>query len=432
VLNRIHSSPLRACVAAVGTVAACFAICLALFARASAAATSAVPVTPFLDCVRFNGDQANPIYTAYFGYNNTGPVPFTFTVGADNAVVPGSSDAGQPTTFNVGNYPRSFPVQFDGVFVKAVSWELNGATATASASSPACTSGVTAAASGVASDSATLTGVVIPEGQDVTYNFEYGTSPSFGQATPTQDAGAGTQPELVQTALTGLTPSTQYFFRLDTTSDLSGTTQGEQQSFTTPAAAQTTSPLGLSSTTLPHATFGTPYTASLAATGGIPMYTWKLTDGSLPAALSLGASSGIISGTPTAVGTSHFTATVSDASTPTPQSAPEALSITVDRAATSARLAALANPVRPRRTVIYTARVSRSTPGSGVPTGKAAFSDNGAPIRCSGGSQTLNSGGAATCTISYKAPGTHTITATYMGDANFTGSRSQTFSETVR
>jgi hypothetical protein len=358
-----------------------------------------------------SSDPANPIYTAYFGYNNTGPVPFTCTVRADNAGAPGSSDAGQPTTFNVGNYPRVFPVQFDGVFVKEVSWELNGATATASASSPACTSGVTAAASDVASDSATLTGVVTPEGQDVTYSFEYGTSPSLGQATTTQDAGAVTQPELVQTALTGLTPSTQYFFRLDTTSDLSGTTHGQQQSFTTPAAAQTTPPLALSTTTLPHATFGTPYTASLAATGGTPMYSWKLTDGSLPAALSLAAGSGTISGTPTAVGTSHFTATVSDASTPSPQTATEPLSITVDPAATSARLTASANPLRPRRTVTYTATVSRTTPGSGVPTGKVTFSNNGAAIRCTGGSQTLNAAGVATCTISYTAPGTHTITA---------------------
>jgi hypothetical protein len=131
-------------------------------------------------------------------------------------------------------------------------------------------------------------------------------------------------------------------------------------------------------------------------------------------------------------GTSHFTATVSDASTPTPQTAVKPLSITVDRAATSARLTASASPPRPRRTVTYTATVLRSTPGSGVPTGKVAFSNNGAPIRCSGGSQTLNSAGAATCTTSYSAPGTHAMTATYKGDANFTGSQSQTFSETVR
>jgi hypothetical protein len=73
---------------------ACLTISLTLLSRQSAAATPAVPVAPFLDWVRFNGDQAIPIYTAYFGYNNAGPVAFTFAVGTDNAVTPGSSDAG--------------------------------------------------------------------------------------------------------------------------------------------------------------------------------------------------------------------------------------------------------------------------------------------------------------------------------------------------
>jgi hypothetical protein len=60
---------------------------LAVFPRVSAAADPAVPVTPFLDCVRFNGDQANPIYTAYFGYSNNGPVRFTFPVGDDTGPI---------------------------------------------------------------------------------------------------------------------------------------------------------------------------------------------------------------------------------------------------------------------------------------------------------------------------------------------------------
>jgi hypothetical protein len=94
VLSRIHPSPLRARIAGVGALVACLTICLTLLSRQSAAATPAVPVTPFLDCVRFDGDRANPLYTAYFGYNNTRPVAFTFAVGADNAVTPGSSDAG--------------------------------------------------------------------------------------------------------------------------------------------------------------------------------------------------------------------------------------------------------------------------------------------------------------------------------------------------
>jgi len=175
-----------------------------------------------------------------------------------------------------------FGVQFDGIFIKAVSWELNGAMAVAGVNSPACNPGVTVPASGLASTSATLDGVVAPDGQDTTYHFEYATSPSFGQSTPTEDAGSGAQPQLVQAALTGLMPATQYFFRLDTTNGLAGTTHGEQQSFTTPASGDASPPLALSTTSLPDATFGMPYTTSLMASGGAPMFSWSLAAGSLP------------------------------------------------------------------------------------------------------------------------------------------------------
>lgn len=55
------------------------------------------------------------------------------------------------------------------------------------------------------------------------------------------------------------------------------------------------------------------YAQTLAATGGKPGYTWGLTAGSLPAGLSLNAVSGVISGTPTAVGNSTFTVQATDA-----------------------------------------------------------------------------------------------------------------------
>jgi hypothetical protein len=55
---------------------------------------------------------------------------------------------------------------------------------------------------------------------------------------------------------------------------------------------------------------------ALAAAGGISPYTWSVTAGSLPAGLSLVGSTGVISGTPTAAGTSNFTVQVADASTP--------------------------------------------------------------------------------------------------------------------
>jgi len=66
-----------------------------------------------------------------------------------------------------------------------------------------------------------------------------------------------------------------------------------------PVTITTTSPL-------PPAVQGTPYSQALAATGGTGGYTWALTAGSLPAGLALSAG-GVISGTPTAQGTSTFT-----------------------------------------------------------------------------------------------------------------------------
>jgi hypothetical protein len=70
---------------------------------------------------------------------------------------------------------------------------------------------------------------------------------------------------------------------------------------------------------LPNATLGVPYTQTLVATGGIKPYIYSLTAGSLPPGLSL-SSTGTISGTPTVVGATSFTVTVTDTET-TPQTA---------------------------------------------------------------------------------------------------------------
>jgi len=70
---------------------------------------------------------------------------------------------------------------------------------------------------------------------------------------------------------------------------------------------------------LPNATQGVPYAQTLVAAGGLKPYSYTLTAGDLPPGLSL-SSTGTISGTPTAVGASSFTVTVTDAE-PTPQTA---------------------------------------------------------------------------------------------------------------
>ena len=72
------------------------------------------------------------------------------------------------------------------------------------------------------------------------------------------------------------------------------------------------------------------YSRTLAATGGLAPYSWSVVSGSLPAGLSLNASTGVISGKPTTIGTYEFTAQVRD-SQGTPVTDTQALTIVVTR-----------------------------------------------------------------------------------------------------
>lgn len=84
----------------------------------------------------------------------------------------------------------------------------------------------------------------------------------------------------------------------------------------------------VASSTLPPATVGQPYSATLAASGGTPAYTWALSTGALPAGLNL-APSGQITGTPTAPAGSSFTVTVTDAGQPSSQTATQTVALLV-------------------------------------------------------------------------------------------------------
>jgi Putative Ig domain len=170
--------------------------------------------------------------------------------------------------------------------------------------------------------------VVSPGGTDTTYTFEYGTTPAYGSSTTVTDGGSGISAELVQAALTGLTPATTYYFRLDTTTTYPTgqvTTDGQQQTFTTLAPAGMT----LATTALPAGTAGTPYSATLTATGGTPPYTWSVSDGRLHRGLHLNPATGVISGTPKQPRTKKFTITVTDSGAPVREDLSEPFSITI-------------------------------------------------------------------------------------------------------
>ena len=87
--------------------------------------------------------------------------------------------------------------------------------------------------------------------------------------------------------------------------------------------------LALTTASLPAGVIGgQAYNQTLAATGGMTPYTWTVTTGSLPAGLSLNASTGALTGTPTSSGTFNFTAKVTDSESPT-QSVTASLSVTI-------------------------------------------------------------------------------------------------------
>ena len=89
----------------------------------------------------------------------------------------------------------------------------------------------------------------------------------------------------------------------------------------------------ITTTSLPAGTVGTAYSTTIVATGGTAPYTFKVTTGTLPAGLAL-STGGVISGTPSAAGTSSFTVTVTD-SEATPRTATANLSIKINSGAST-------------------------------------------------------------------------------------------------
>ncbi|HWE10860.1 MAG TPA: Ig-like domain-containing protein [Solirubrobacteraceae bacterium] len=148
--------------------------------------------------------------------------------------------------------------------------------------------------------------------------------------------------------------------------------------------------------------------------------------------------------TGTATCTTTFAATgspesLSTAFTPTSGSgqtgsASSAQTLTVNKGSTATTLVASnTNPVA-GGSLTYTATVPPGMGGPSMPSGTVAFLDGGKPISGCAAQPLMagSSSAAATCTLSYPSAGSHTITATYGGDGNFTGSSAPAATVTVR
>jgi subtilase family serine protease len=182
------------------------------------------------------------------------------------------------------------------------------------------------------------------------------------------------------------------------------------------------SALSITTSALPEGKVGSAYAQALTASGRIAPYTWSVISGSLPAGLSLAGSTGVISGTPMAAGTSTFAIQVADSES-TPATAVAPYSLTVTPAASATTLTSSALTAGTGMSVTFTATVSGD---GGVPTGTVTFLNGSVSI----GNGTL-AGGVATLTTSFATAGTVAVQARYSGDANFTASTSAPLTETI-
>jgi hypothetical protein len=99
-------------------------------------------------------------------------------------------------------------------------------------------------------------------------------------------------------------------------------------------------------------------------------------------------------------------------------------SIVVNKAASGVSLASNVNPVLSQNSITLTATVIST---AGAPTGTVAFADGATPL----GTGTLSASGVATLAITTLSVGSHSITAAYTGDSNFSTSTSGVITQVV-
>jgi len=180
--------------------------------------------------------------------------------------------------------------------------------------------------------------------------------------------------------------------------------------------------------------FGEPvtFTATVAAQapgGGTPTGTVTFKDGG--SSIGTGTLAGGIATLSTstlAVGSHSITADYAGTASYAASSTAAPTTQLVNKADTTTALASNNNPSQTGQSVTFTATVSATAPGAGIPTGTVSFTDS---VSGSLGSGALNGIGQATVSTSALTGGAHTITASYGGSGSFNVSTSSGFAQNV-
>ena len=162
------------------------------------------------------------------------------SAGSGSADVPVRDDLAGLTPGTTYHY-RVIATNASGTVVGADRTFQTTGTAPAPPPAPAATTG-TAEVTGA---SATLNGSVTPNGVATSYYFEFGTTANYGQQTPPQGAGSGSAAVSVSAALSGLTASATYHYRLVAVGPNGAFSIGADRTFTTGSGGAAATRLGL-------------------------------------------------------------------------------------------------------------------------------------------------------------------------------------------
>jgi large repetitive protein len=190
---------------------------------------NAIPSTPTVIHLVYTGTAVRVYFNGVFSSSVAqGAVAFT---GTGPFLVGGYSTS---NSFNAGTLMDEFRLYNRALTDAEVLATWNQSLPLSAA--PIC---VTAAATGVTSNSATLNGTVNANGANATVSFEYGLTVAYGSTVPGVPATVtGNTVTPVSGAISGLTPNTLYHFRVKAV-NANGTTNGSDLTFTTTASPPT-------------------------------------------------------------------------------------------------------------------------------------------------------------------------------------------------